>query len=91
MLHTVENRTLLLAHSCWFEVAPQLSFDQCPLSTSLDIYEDTVARTDARSDAYKFAEIMGGTPKCWGSTWGGIFHLYFSTSLPLPLYLCVYV
>ncbi len=50
-----------------------------------DIYEDTVARTDARSDAYKFAEIMGGTPKCWGSTWGGILYLYLSLPLPLRL------
>jgi hypothetical protein len=40
------------------------------LYATYDIYEDTVARVDARSDAYKMAQICCGSPKCWGATWG---------------------
>ena len=36
-----------------------------------DIYDDTIIRTDARSDAFKFAELHPNllSPKCVGGTW----------------------
>lgn len=35
----------------------------------LDIYSDTIARSNLRSDAFMLAEEMGGSTLLWGSLW----------------------
>jgi hypothetical protein len=35
----------------------------------LDIYSDTISRSDLESDAYFLAEEVGGTSLLWGSVW----------------------
>ena len=34
-----------------------------------DIFDDTIARSGARSDAYMLAETYGGSTMIWGGIW----------------------
>jgi hypothetical protein len=34
-----------------------------------DIFDDTIARSTLRSDAYMLAEAFGGTAMIWGAIW----------------------
>lgn len=34
-----------------------------------DIFDDTIARSTQRSDAYMLAEAFGGTTMIWGGVW----------------------
>lgn len=51
---------------------------------TVDIYDDTIERTDARSDAYRCAALYPGmlTPKCVGGSWFVIALGAFCTWLP---------
>lgn len=50
---------------------------------TVDIYDDTILRTDTRSDAYRFAALHPGvlTSKCVGFTWLALALLAFAAAV----------
>ena len=51
----------------------------------LDIYSDTIARSDLRSDAFMLAEELGGSAWLWGGLWLGLSGVMILLTLWLGL------